>query len=41
MRQLFLDTNILLSFHFHDAEKRQQITKMACNTYVPKVVIAR
>lgn len=24
MKQLFLDANILLSFHFNDAEKRQQ-----------------
>lgn len=24
MRRLFLDTNVLLSFHFNDAEKRQQ-----------------
>ena len=24
MKRLFLDTNILLSFHFNDAEKRQQ-----------------
>ncbi|MCC5931396.1 MAG: PIN domain-containing protein [Cyclobacteriaceae bacterium] len=24
MRRLFLDTNIILSFHFNDAEKRQQ-----------------
>ena len=24
MKRLFLDANILLSFHFHDAEKRQQ-----------------
>ena len=24
MKRLFLDTNILLSFHFQDAEKRQQ-----------------
>lgn len=24
MKRLFLDTNILLAFHFHDAEKHQQ-----------------
>ena len=24
MKRLFLDANILLSFHFNDAEKRQQ-----------------
>ncbi len=24
MKRLFLDTNVLLSFHFHDAEKHQQ-----------------